>query len=153
MATRALHLPAPVKRSANPTAVRNSPSTAPPAAPSNIPTYEERYSKPGKFKPRSLAAFGKGGAYPEILVSQYPLNMGNPRSARAGPSAGKPGATVASVTVDATGTADYTALVKRNNGQDKTFATIDALRGSDEKDLDLALATQEDEEEAADRTR
>ena len=140
-----------MKRSANPTAVPNSNSSAnlPPPVPSTIPSYEERFARPGKFKPRSLAAFGGGGAYPEILVSQYPLNMGNPRSSRAGPSAGKPGSTVASVTVDSSGSADYTALVKRNNGQEKTFATIDALRGADEKDLDLALASREDEEEVS----
>ena len=71
--------------------------------------------------------------------------MGNPRS-RSTATAGMPGATVAAVTVDAKGAADYTALVKRNNGQDKTFATIDALRGKDEKDLDLDLPTTEDEE-------
>lgn len=35
------------------------------------------YGHRKNWVPRSLADFGDGGAFPEIHVAQYPMNMGN----------------------------------------------------------------------------
>ncbi len=34
------------------------------------------YGKRGNFRPQSAADFGDGGAFPEIHIMQYPLDMG-----------------------------------------------------------------------------
>jgi len=39
-----------------------------------IPPYLSR----NNYVPRKLSDFGDGGAFPEIHVAQYPLDMGNP---------------------------------------------------------------------------
>lgn len=36
------------------------------------------YGKRAGWLPRSQADFGDGGAFPELLVAQYPLDMGRP---------------------------------------------------------------------------
>jgi len=49
--------------------------TAPPRRSNkSVPAYGRR----NRFVPRSLEDFGDGGAFPEIHVAQYPLNMGKP---------------------------------------------------------------------------
>ena len=58
---------------------------ASPVPSSLIPPYPQRKAR--KFVPRRQADFADGGAYPEIHVAQYPLNMGKP-GARASDSAG-----------------------------------------------------------------
>jgi hypothetical protein len=45
---------------------------APPPPRKKIPAYGARAG----FIPRSNEDFGEGGAYPEVHVAQYPLNMG-----------------------------------------------------------------------------
>lgn len=62
---------------------------ASPVPSSLIPPYPQRKAR--KFVPRRQADFADGGAYPEIHVAQYPLNMGKP-GARASDSAGDAGA-------------------------------------------------------------
>lgn len=46
----------------------------------NIPRYPSRND--GKFIPTNLSDFGDGGAYPEIHVVQYPLDMGKPGNSK-----------------------------------------------------------------------
>ena len=38
------------------------------------------YGRRGGWIPRTLEDYGDGGAYPEINVAQYPLEMGNKKS-------------------------------------------------------------------------
>jgi SNW domain-containing protein 1 len=45
---------------------------APAAARKKVPPYGSRSG----FIPRSNEDFGEGGAFPEVHVAQYPLNMG-----------------------------------------------------------------------------
>ena len=52
----------------------SKPSTALVSATRTAPPYGQRKS----WIPRSLEDFGDGGAYPEIHVAQYPLNLGRP---------------------------------------------------------------------------
>lgn len=45
-----------------------------------VPPYGQRQS----FVPRAQADFGDGGAFPEIHVAQFPLDMGRPAVKKAG---------------------------------------------------------------------
>lgn len=42
------------------------------------------YGQRKGWVPRSLDDFGDGGAFPEIMVAQYPLNMGAKNSSKKG---------------------------------------------------------------------
>lgn len=68
-----------------------------------VPAYPHR--KAQKFIPRRQADFADGGAYPEIHVAQYPLNMGKP-GARAEDSQG-----TLALTVNADGEYNYDAIL------------------------------------------
>jgi SNW domain-containing protein 1 len=57
------------------------------------------YLKRKGFVPRKPDDFGDGGAFPEIHVSQYPLNMGRPKKAGAGGTS----TAIVAVDVDADG--------------------------------------------------
>ncbi|KAG1679931.1 hypothetical protein FOA52_006995 [Chlamydomonas sp. UWO 241] len=67
------------------------------------------YLRRKQFVPRKAADFGDGGAFPEIHVAQYPLEMGRP-------GASQGGRTLA-VTVGADGGASYDAVVKHPDGK------------------------------------
>ncbi|XP_044472037.1 SNW/SKI-interacting protein-like [Mangifera indica] len=73
-----------------------------------VPPYLKRQG----FVPRKIEDFGDGGAFPEIHIAQYPLDMGRSR-------AGKPGSKVLPVTVDAHGNVAYDAIVKLNENAKK----------------------------------
>lgn len=70
---------------------------------SHVPAYPHR--KAQKFVPRRQADFCDGGAYPEIHVAQYPLNMGKPGS-RAADAEG-----TLALTVNAEGDFNFDAIV------------------------------------------
>lgn len=55
-----------------------------PAPKQKVPPYGRRQS----FVPRAQADFGDGGAFPEIHVAQFPLEMGRPTAKKAGGAAG-----------------------------------------------------------------
>ncbi|KAJ8750907.1 hypothetical protein K2173_016088 [Erythroxylum novogranatense] len=71
------------------------------------------YLKRSGFVPRRVEDFGDGGAFPEIHIAQYPLDMGRDKSA-------KPGSKILPVTVDAHGNVAYDAIVKQNENAKKT---------------------------------
>ena len=58
-----------------------------PAPKQKVPPYGHRQS----FVPRAQADFGDGGAFPEIHVAQFPLEMGRPVAKKAGAGDGKAG--------------------------------------------------------------
>jgi len=66
-----------------------------------VPPYRRRKD----FVPRKPEDFGGGGAFPEIHVAQYPLEMGRADAHR--------GAKTLAVTVDSDGQASYDAVVKQ----------------------------------------
>ncbi|GMI64363.1 SNW/Ski-interacting protein [Hibiscus trionum] len=70
------------------------------------------YLKRNGFIPRRVEDFGDGGAFPEIHIAQYPLDMGRAKGA-------KPGSTILPVTVDAHGNLAYDAIVKQNENAKK----------------------------------
>ncbi|XP_031250641.1 SNW/SKI-interacting protein A [Pistacia vera] len=73
-----------------------------------VPPYLKRQG----FVPRKIEDFGDGGAFPEIHIAQYPLDMGRNRAA-------KPGSKILPVTVDAHGNVAYDAVVKLNENAKK----------------------------------
>ncbi|XP_057456690.1 SNW/SKI-interacting protein-like [Lotus japonicus] len=74
------------------------------------------YLKRAGFVPRRVEDFGDGGAFPEIHVAQYPLDMGRDKSS-------KTGSKILPVTVDAHGNVAYDAIVKQNENAKKIVYT------------------------------
>ncbi|CAN1843773.1 SNW/SKI-interacting protein [Linum perenne] len=70
------------------------------------------YLKREGFVPRKVDDFGDGGAFPEIHIAQYPLDMGRNRSA-------KPGSKILAVSTDAHGDVAYDAIVRQNENSKK----------------------------------
>lgn len=65
----------------------------------------------------------QGGAFPEIHVAQYPLEMGRPGAkAGAGGASGKAGQTLA-LTVNAEGEVQYDAVLKQSKNAQKWIAS------------------------------
>ncbi|KAI9141803.1 SKIP/SNW domain-containing protein [Paraphysoderma sedebokerense] len=82
------------------------PSTAIVSKKSGPPPYGQRRG----FIPRTFEDYGDGGAYPEIHVAQYPLDIGR--------SKGQGQSTLA-VTVDAEGNIAYDAVARHGHGKDR----------------------------------
>jgi SNW domain-containing protein 1 len=106
------------------------------------------YLKRKGYIPRKAEDFGDGGAFPEIHVAQYPLDMGRPKKSGATSTA------IVAVDVDADGEVKYDAIVKQGSNRDRTVYTslkdMKAKEGDSEK---LRLPSAEEEEEAAAKTR
>ena len=62
---------------------------------------------------RSLEDFGDGGAYPEIHVAQYPMNLGRPEHERNKKSK------ALAVQLDAEGKVKYDVIARQGHGKDK----------------------------------
>ncbi len=106
-----------------------------------IPKYQNR----NNFVPLNLDDFGGGGAFPEIHILQYPLNMGKP---------GSKSTAVVTVDIDDKGQVRFDAIVKQNSSGDKIIRTsIEDIKESDAKPDDLALPEVDEAEIAAEKTR
>lgn len=73
------------------------------------------YGKRKGYIPRKDADFGGGGAFPEILMAQYPLGMG--RKDRGGTSK------TLALTTNAEGDIQYDAIVKQGKNKDKKIVS------------------------------
>eukprot|EP01031_Cornospumella_fuschlensis_P034361 gene34361-41592_t len=107
----------------------------------NIPSYPNRKG----FMPSKPEDFGDGGAYPEIHIVQYPLNMGRP---------GQKSTAVIPVQVSETGNLRTDLIVKQGANKNKIVQT--SLSDVKEKRLthdELALPDEAEEQAAAERTR
>mmetsp|Transcript_31566 Transcript_31566/g.83373 ORF Transcript_31566/g.83373 Transcript_31566/m.83373 type:complete len:547 (+) Transcript_31566:113-1753(+) len=115
------------------------------AAPTaHVPLYLQRKG----FVPRTLADFGDGGAFPEIHVSQYPLEMGRPNKKKQVSSA------IVAVDVGADGEVKYDAIVKQGGNRDKTvYTSLDDMKAKDADALALALPSEEEADSAVDKTK
>uniref|UniRef100_A0A8C2X0F8 SNW domain-containing protein 1 n=1 Tax=Cyclopterus lumpus TaxID=8103 RepID=A0A8C2X0F8_CYCLU len=71
------------------------------------PQYENRKG----WVPRSLEDFGDGGAFPEIHVAQFPLEMGRKKKT----------SNALAVQVDAEGKIKYDAIARQGQGKDKVI--------------------------------
>jgi len=75
----------------------------------SAPPYGQRKS----WIPRSLEDFGDGGAYPEIHVAQYPMNLGRPEHEKNKKSK------ALAVQLDAEGKVKYDVIARQGHGKDK----------------------------------
>eukprot|EP00899_Mesostigma_viride_P018876 jgi/Mesvir1/26990/Mv20701-RA.1 len=119
-----------------------------------IPPYGSRQN----FVPRKPEHFGDGGAYPEIHVAQYPLDMGRPDGPPAvGGAAGvaRGGGAILPVTLDAQGKVEYDAIVKQMENSNKIVPSkhseLVPKIGTAAKEE--AKPTQEDIDEVTARTK
>lgn len=106
------------------------------------PPYLARQS----YRPREPADYGDGGAFPEIHVMQYPLNMG--RKDREADS-------VAPLRVDAQGNVKYDVVVRSGARSGKVVHTElkDMLEKSDDSEDDLAKPDEAEIAKLAEKTQ
>ncbi|KAL3535699.1 hypothetical protein ACH5RR_004160 [Cinchona calisaya] len=104
------------------------------------------YLKRAGFKPSKLEDFGDGGAFPEIHIAQYPLDMGRKKD-------WKPGSKTLPVTVDEHGNVRYDAIVKQNENAKKIVYSqhtdlipMVVKDGQNEEEMDLDEKQKEVEE-------
>lgn len=114
-----------------------------------VPPYGNRKG----FIPRAPGDFGDGGAFPEIRVAQYPLNLGKPAGAGA---AGKTSNALA-VQLDAEGKVKYDVLARRGHGKDKVvYSKFTDLLPKELTDADESSLQRPDDDavkEATEATR
>jgi len=107
------------------------------------------YGKRKGWIPRTVEDFGDGGAFPEIHVAQYPLNLGRGEE--------QTKTTQLAVQLDATGKVKYDILARQGNRKDKVVYSkfSDLLPSEVRDDDDPELARPDDEEilEATEKTR
>ncbi|KAK9984848.1 hypothetical protein SO802_034373 [Lithocarpus litseifolius] len=94
------------------------------------------YLKRAGFVPRKAEDFGDGGAFPEIHIEQYPLEMGRDRLL-------KPGSKIIPVIIDTHGNIAYDAIVRQNENSNKILY-------SQHKDLEPKVMKYDCEEKCDD---
>lgn len=105
-----------------------------------VPPYGQRQG----FVPRSVEDFGDGGAFPEIHVAQYPLDMGRKQT-----SADQQ---VVPITLDSTGRVKTEALLGHGDNK-KVFSQYTDLIEKQPGTEELSRPSEEDINEATARTR
>ena len=107
-----------------------------------IPAYLQRTN----YLPLGVEDFGDGGAFPEIHVVQYPLNMGKP---------GVKSSALVAVNVDESGQVRYDSIVKQGTNRNRLVqSSYEDIKGKREGDADLlALPEEKEEAETAEKTR
>eukprot|EP00897_Mesotaenium_endlicherianum_P000764 jgi/Mesen1/10689/ME000009S10478 len=106
------------------------------------------YGKRGGFVPRKVEDFGDGGAFPEIHVAQYPLDMGRKEE--------KATSRVLPVNVDAEGRVAFDAIVKQGENASKIVHTQHRELVPKIQDIaegELARPADEEIDETTQRTR
>ncbi|KAG6267308.1 mRNA splicing protein [Claviceps purpurea] len=107
------------------------------------------YGQRAGWRPRSQEDFGDGGAFPEIPIAQYPLDMG------------KKGATTSNaltVQVDGEGKVKYDAIARQGHSQDRIIHTsfkdlIPLRQRADAGEIDLSRPDKETVAAATEKTR
>ncbi|ERF73443.1 Pre-mRNA-processing protein 45 [Endocarpon pusillum Z07020] len=108
------------------------------------------YGKRSGWRPRSAEDLGDGGAFPEIPVAQYPLDMGRKGTAST--------SNALAVQVDAEGKVKYDAIARQGHSENRiihsSFKDLIPLRQrADMGDLSLERPSQEDVAAATEKTR
>ncbi|ODQ54048.1 hypothetical protein SAICODRAFT_55138 [Saitoella complicata NRRL Y-17804] len=108
------------------------------------------YGRRQGWQPRTNDDFGDGGAFPEIQVAQYPLDMGRKGK--------KSTSNALALQVDAKGAIKYDAIAKQGHGDTRivhsSFKDLIPLRQrADVGDISLARPSEEDVQATAEKTR
>lgn len=116
-----------------------------------IPPYGQRQN----FRPRTPEDFGNGGAYPEVHIAQYPLDMGRKDKA---PTDSKGGALT--LQVDSDGNVKYDAIARQGHSDNRiihsSFKDLVPLKERKDVDVDKLVMDRPNEEEVlsvAEKTR
>ncbi|EMC93924.1 hypothetical protein BAUCODRAFT_214423 [Baudoinia panamericana UAMH 10762] len=108
------------------------------------------YGQRSGWRPRNLEDFGDGGAFPEIPVAQYPLDMGRK---------GTPSTSNAlAIQVDGEGKVKYDAIARRGHSDKRvvqaSFKDLIPLRQrADAGDISLAKPSEEEVQASMERTQ
>ena len=107
------------------------------------------YGNRAGWRPRTSEDFGDGGAFPEIPVAQYPLDMGRKTTSSSNALA---------VQVDAEGKVKYDAIARRGHGDKRVihseFKDLIPLRQrADAGDLSLARPSEDEVEATREKTQ
>ncbi|KAL2403916.1 Pre-mRNA-processing protein 45 [Exophiala dermatitidis] len=108
------------------------------------------YGQRSGWRPRSVEDFGDGGAFPEIPVAQYPLDMG-----RKGTSSTS---NALAIQVDAEGKVKYDAIARQGHSESRiihsSFKDLIPLRQrADAGDLSIERPSQEEVQATAEKTK
>ncbi|CAG9838677.1 unnamed protein product [Diabrotica balteata] len=106
------------------------------------------YGQRRGWVPRSVTDFGDGGAFPEIHVAQYPLDMGKKKDASSNALA---------VQLGSDGKVKYDAIARQGHGKDKIvyskLSDLLPVEVVDENDPSLEKPDQEEIDDLTERTR
>lgn len=113
---------------------------------SGPPPYGQRIS----WRPRNPEDFGDGGAFPEVAVAQYPLDMGKKGTSST--------SNALAVQVDGEGKVKYDAIAKRGHGDGRivhaSFADLIPKRQqANSGTLDLSKPSEEDIQATKEKTQ
>lgn len=108
------------------------------------------YGQRSGWRPRNSEDFGDGGAFPEVAMAQYPLDMGR--------KGGASSSNALAVQVDNDGRVKYEDLARRGHSDKRivhaSFKDLIPLRQrADAGEIDLARPSGEEVEEARERTQ
>lgn len=104
------------------------------------------YGRRGGFMPRRPEHFGDGGAFPEIHVAQYPLDMGKETE--------KADSRIIPVSVDAQGKIAFDAVVKQaENARKNVFSQHSDLVPKVPTEVDTEKPSAEEAEATTERTK
>ena len=106
------------------------------------------YGKRGGWIPRTVEDFGDGGAFPEVHVAQYPLNMGRGEDEKSNALA---------VQLDASGKVKYDILARQGSRKNKTvyskFTDLLPAEVRDEDDPEMQRPDDDEILETTEKTR
>ncbi|KAF4449815.1 snw protein 1 [Fusarium austroafricanum] len=107
------------------------------------------YGQRSGWRPRSQEDFGDGGAFPEIPVAQYPLEMGKK---------GASDSNALAIQVDSEGKVKYDAIARQGHSENRivhtSFKDIIPLRQrADAGEIDLSRPDKESVEATTERTK
>jgi SNW domain-containing protein 1 len=143
-----MNLPAPRQKYEKPNLGVKSSSAIQPSSSVHAPPYGSRQ----RFVPKQEIDYGDGGSFPEINMTQYPLNMGKP---------GAKSSAVVGIVVDGKGNVKYDSIVQRSDGGNNSngggkMTIHSALSDTYEKSGDqqaLTLPNSDEVADTAERTR
>ncbi|CAG8812162.1 28208_t:CDS:10, partial [Gigaspora margarita] len=108
------------------------------------------YGKRVGWKPKSLDDFGDGGAFPEIPIAQYPLEMGRNKTGTSGGAL--------SLQVDAEGNIRYDAIARQGHTESRVVHSqfkdlVPVNQRSDIEQINLDRPSEDEVKETTEKTR